>query len=56
MDEERWLLYVAITRAENDLVLIGNGDGGFDPKFKETCAVRQFPFASKRSEDVMLGR
>lgn len=56
MDEERRLLYVAITRAENDLVLIGNGDGGFDSKFKETCAVRQFPFASKRSEDVMLGR
>lgn len=44
-DEERRLLYVAITRAENDLVLLGSGAGSFDLKFKETCAVRRFPFA-----------
>lgn len=43
-DEERRLLYVAITRAENDLVLLGSGRGSFDVKFKETCAVRRFPF------------
>ncbi len=46
-DEERRLLYVAITRAENDLVLLGSGAGSFDLKFKETCAVRHFPFSRK---------
>jgi hypothetical protein len=54
MEEERRLLYVAITRAENDLVLIGNGAGGFDPKFRETCAVRRYPFAGNPPDDAAV--
>ena len=44
-DEERRQMYVAITRAENDLVLLGNGEGRFEERFRETCAVRVFPFS-----------
>ena len=44
-DAERRLLYVAITRAENDLVLMGSRPTGFAAELRRECAVRQFPFA-----------
>ncbi len=50
--EERRLLYVAITRAENDLVLLGSGSRGFAGELHETCAVRLYPFADPRPAAV----
>lgn len=43
-DDERRLFYVAITRAENDLVLLGSGEGGFSGDLQDACAVRSYPF------------
>jgi hypothetical protein len=44
-DEERHLLYVAITRAENDLVLLGSDGKGFAGDLAQACVVRCYPFA-----------
>ena len=50
--EERRLLYVAITRAENDLVLLGSGSRGFAGELHHACAVRPYPFAIPRQSAV----
>ena len=39
-EDDRRLLYVAITRAENDLVLLGNNGKGFTDELKAGCLVR----------------
>ncbi|MGK0189498.1 MAG: hypothetical protein ACI9R3_005315 [Verrucomicrobiales bacterium] len=41
---EKHLLYVAITRAEDDLVLLGSGGRGFAGNLKTGCPVRSYPF------------
>ncbi len=41
---EKHLLYVAITRAEDDLVLLGSGGRGFAGNLKTGCPVRRYPF------------
>jgi hypothetical protein len=51
-DEERRLLYVAITRAENDLVLLGSGNRGFASDLEKSCATRSYPFALSREAAV----
>lgn len=38
-EEDRRLLYVAITRAENDLVLLGNSGKGFTDELTGGCLV-----------------
>ena len=47
-DEEfgKRLLYVAITRAGDDLVLLGSRSRVFAQELQSTCAVRRFPFGT----------
>lgn len=52
VEDERRLMYVAITRAENDLVLLGSGLKGFVSELREKCAVREFPFSRLMPESV----
>ncbi len=40
----RRLMYVAITRAENDIVFLGSGLRGFTEELRAACAVKSFPF------------
>ena len=50
-ESERCVLYVAITRAENDLVLLGSGSRGFASELEKQCAVRPWPFAGAGESD-----
>lgn len=38
-DDDRRLLYVAITRSEQNLVLMGKGNQGFNAELSEACRV-----------------
>lgn len=51
-DDERRLLYVAITRAESDLVLLGSGHRGFAGDLAKSCASRSYPFTTTQPVDA----